>query len=110
MIRFLNDRPQAQGILSRPVDIASLVFFRLWFGGIMIWHVHRYFASDWIFDYYIGPKFHFKYYGFTWVEAWPDIGMYVHFVLMGICAACIFVGFAYRLSALLFFLLFNALP
>ena len=34
--------------LFKPVDISFLVFFRILFGGIMLWEVYRYFTHGWI--------------------------------------------------------------
>jgi vitamin K-dependent gamma-carboxylase-like protein len=90
-----------------PVDIASLVCFRIVFGLILLWEVCRYFQYGWIRDYYIDPAFYFSYYGFDWVRPWPGIGMYLHFAVLGILAICIAAGFRYRLSATLFFLGFT---
>ena len=45
------------------VDLAPLVFFRVVFGGIMLWEVMRYFHHDWIKRYYIDPDFFFTFYG-----------------------------------------------
>ncbi len=111
-VRFkweLPTEPQA-GLLTRlfaPVDVASLVAFRMLFGAIMFWEVCRYFSYDWIRRYYIEPTFHFTYYGFSWVHPWPGIGMYLHFLALGLLAIFIVVGFWYRLSAGLFFLGFT---
>lgn len=88
-------------------DIASLVFFRLAFGAVMLWEIWRYWQNGWIAAYWIEPQFHFKYYGFGWVHPWGGQGMYVHFVALGLLAFCILIGFCYRLAALLFFLGFS---
>ena len=99
-----------QGLLARlfaPVDIASLAFFRIAFGAVMLWEVWRYFNYGWISRYYIEPGFHFTYFGFDWVKPWPGDGMYYHFFALGLLAACIMAGFLYRLSATLFFLGFS---
>jgi vitamin K-dependent gamma-carboxylase len=93
--------------LFAPVDIASLVFFRIAFGAVMLWEVSRYFTYGWISDYYIAPTFHFTYYGFDWVKPWPGDGMYYHFFALGVLAAFVMAGFLYRLSAALFFLGFS---
>ena len=93
--------------LQTPVDAASLVYFRIVFAAIMLWEVWRYWSNDWIARFYILPDFHFKYYGFEWVEPWPGSGMYWHFVVMAILATCMLVGFMYRLAALLFFFAFT---
>ena len=90
-----------------PVDIASLVFFRIAFGLLMTWEVSRYFEYHWISRYWIEPEFFFKYYGFSWVQPWPGNGMYIHWAVLGLLAFFVATGFLYRLSAALFFLGFT---
>lgn len=92
------------GRLFAPVDIASLAFFRVAFGVIMLWEVWRYYEYSWIGAYYIEPVFHFSYYGFGWVEPWPGVGMYLHFLAIGMLAGCVMLGLFYRVSAALLFL------
>lgn len=98
---------QLLGPLFDPVDIASLVFFRVAFGLIMVWEVWRYFTYGWIANYYIDPVFHFTYYGFGWIQPWAGNGMYWHFIGLGVLAAFLAAGFLYRISATLFFLGFT---
>jgi len=93
--------------LFAPIDIAPLVWFRIAFGVIMAVEVWRYFEHGWIYDYYIQPKFFFTYYGFGWVHPWPGNGMYVHFAVLGLLAACIALGLFYRAATVLFFLGFT---
>jgi vitamin K-dependent gamma-carboxylase len=93
--------------LFKPVDISFLVFFRILFGGIMLWEVYRYFTYNWIRRYYVEPAVTFTYYGFGWVKPWPGSGMYVHFFLLGLAAACVMVGFLYRIATPVFFLAFT---
>jgi len=93
--------------LFAPVDIASLVYFRILFGSIMIWEVFRFFSNGWIARYYINPTWLFKYSGFEWVNPWPGYGMYLHFYGLGILALMIALGFFYRVAAALFFLGFT---
>ncbi len=104
MSKLVDDPGGAFPRLFRPADLASLAFFRVAFGATMLWEVFRYFEKGWIAKYWIDPPFHFNYRFFEWVEPWPGNGMVVHFVALGVLAACITVGFAYRLSAALFFL------
>src|SRR5688572_22319484 len=93
--------------LWQPVDIASLVFFRIAFGLIMVWEVYRYFAMDRVRRYYIQPEFFFSYFGFDWVKPWPGDGMHLHFVVLGLLGLFIALGLFYRVSAVLFFLGFT---
>lgn len=93
--------------LFNPVDISFLVFFRVLFGGIMLWEVYRYFTYGWIARYFIEPAVNFTYYGFSWVKPWPGRGMYIHFLVLGVAAACVMAGFVYRIAATVFFLAFT---
>ena len=93
--------------LFQEVDAASLAVFRLVFGGILLWEVWRYFSHGWIARYYISPTFHFKYYGFGWVEPLAGSGMYWHFAGLALLAGLIAVGALYRLATILFFVGFT---
>jgi len=93
--------------LFEPVDISFLVFFRIIFGGIMLWETYRYFTHGWIRRYFIETTVNFSYYGFSWVKPWPGSGMYVHFFVLGLAAACVMVGFLYRFAAPVLFLAFT---
>ena len=95
--------------LFEPVDISFLVFFRIVFGGIMLWETYRYFTYGWITRYFVEPVVTFPYYGFSWVKPWPGSGMYIHFFVLGVAAACVMVGFLYRIAAPIFFLAFTYL-
>ena len=85
----------------------SLAAFRICFGLLMIILIARFFYYGWIDKYFIQPKFHLKYYGFYWVSALPNNGMYYFFALMSIFAIFIAIGFLYRLSVICFFLMFS---
>lgn len=101
---------RAGGLARRvfaPVDIASLAYFRIAFGLIMLWEVWRYFNYGWIGSYYVEPVFHFSYYGFGWVQPWAGVGMYLHFLALGVLASCIALGLFYRVAAVLFFFGFS---
>ena len=93
--------------LFDPIDPSSLVFFRIAFGTIMLIEMWRFYANDWITRYYVDTEFMFKYFGFGWVQPWPDDGMYWHFALLAVLSACIALGFLYRIATVLFFFAFT---
>ena len=93
--------------LFKPVDISFLVFFRILFGGIVLWETYRYFTRGWITRYYVEPVVTFTYYGFSWVKPWPGRGMYIHFFVLGVAAACVMLGLLYRIAAPVLFLTFT---
>ena len=87
-----------------PVDNASIVFFRIAFGLLMVWRAWSYLSNDWIAAYWIKPRFHFRFYGFSWVQPWPGYGVYLHWTILAVLALFLAIGFFYRGSALLLFL------
>lgn len=89
------------------MDIASLVCFRVMFGAILLGDIVQFFTTGWIRAEYIRPRFHFTYYGFSWVHPLPGKGMYYVFGALGVCALFILIGFAYRVAAAVFFLGFT---
>src|SRR5688572_6792256 len=97
--------PPLSSLLGRllvPVDIASLVFFRIGFGAIMAWWAWNYLTSGRVRYYYVEPRFHFTYYPFDWVRPLPGVGMYLLFLALAILALAIAAGFCYRLACALF--------
>jgi hypothetical protein len=90
--------------LFAPVDIASLVFFRITFGGFMIWWSCKRLTGGQVDQFYIDSAFRITYYGFDWVQPWPGFGMHLHYYALVACAFCMVIGLAYRLCAALFFL------
>lgn len=93
--------------LRRPVDVASLVAFRVGFGVLMVVASVRFVAKGFLHDEYEVPKHFFHYWGFGWVRPWPAPGMYVHYALMTLAAAFVALGFHHRKSAAAFCALFT---
>jgi HTTM domain/Vitamin K-dependent gamma-carboxylase, lumenal domain len=95
-----------QDLLKRllsPVDIASLVFFRIFFGVIVFWHVWLQMPE--VRAKYIEPDFHFKYPGFGWVDPLPGELMQVVFLVMAASTVFVALGLFYRYAAVTFFVL-----
>ena len=94
---------------SEPVSPASLAAFRILFGLLGFIAVVRFVSNGWVSDVYIEPAHHFAYFGFEWVRPWPAWGMYLHFALLGLSSLGVALGYRYRLSITLFFVLFTYL-
>lgn len=92
--------------LNKTAKAAPLAVFRILFGGLMLFSVIRFWSKEWIDQLYIQPKFYFQYYGFEFIKPlgkWT----YLLFVVCGISAFLVAIGFKYRLSIILFFLSFT---
>lgn len=92
--------------LNQSTSAAPLALFRIAFGIMMVYSIIRFASHGWIKSLYIDPQFHFSYFGFSWVQ---PLGTYTYvlFVLCGIAALCIALGYKYRIASILFFLSFT---
>ena len=92
--------------LNSHSETATLAFFRLAFGFMMLLSLIRFASNNWIAEFYIKPQFHFTYFGFSWVK---PIGIYIYllFLIAAIAAFCVAIGYKYRLAIVAFFLSFT---
>ncbi len=63
--------------------------------------------KGWVHQMYIAPKLFFPYYGFEWVKAFSAEGMYTLFIILLIASLCITFGLLYRISSIVFFVVFT---
>ena len=100
----MNNRLQTY--LNTPIEAAPLAVFRILFGALMLGSILRFWAYGWIDKLYIEPQWHFTYFGFEWVK---PLGIYTYglFVICGLSAFLVMLGWRYRFSILLFFLSFT---
>ena len=96
-----------RSLFLKPISIAPLVTLRVVIGAMLLFSTLRFWALGWIEDHYIYPLFHFKYFGFEWVEPLSATGMYVVHGLLIISSLGVILGLFYRLAAVLQFLLFS---
>ena len=92
--------------LNKTTDVSPLVIFRIGFGIMMCYGMIRFWLKGWIETIYIQPDFHFSYYGFEWIK---PLGSYTYilFVICGLAAILIALGFKYRIAIIIFFLSFT---
>lgn len=88
--------------LLRPVDGAWLAAFRILFGVVLCVSMLRFIAYGWVDRFFVEPEFHFKYYGFGWVQPLPGPGMHLLFWGLAALAACVSAGFLFRWTAISF--------
>ncbi len=94
-------------LLNATLHIAPLATFRVAFGILMMVGTARFMLLGWIEDHYVKPLFHFKYYGFQWVEPLSLTGMYVVHIIMFVAALMVTLGLLYRIAAVLLFISFT---
>jgi hypothetical protein len=94
--------PRLSERLFRPIDAASLVFFRISFGLVMAWWCFDDLRTGRVHQLYEVPRFHFTYEYLDFVRPWPGAGMTIHFLMLLMLALCIAAGLMYRLAMILF--------
>ena len=91
-------------LLRQPVDGASLAVFRIVFGLVGMLSMVRIVANGWVSALYAGPANHFTYPLLGWVRAPSTVGMYVLVAVVGVAAACIAVGWKFRVAMVVFWI------
>jgi len=92
--------------LSKQTNAAPLAVFRVLFGIMMLISAIRFWYHGWIEKLYITPSFHFKYYGFSWVQSLGNY-TYILFVIYIISSVFIALGYKYRIAIITFFVTFT---
>lgn len=93
--------------LAAPIPASSLAAFRIAFGLLMAWEAWRFLRAGWIEAHWVEPAFHFRYFGFEWVEPLPLRALQGVVAAIGACGVTIALGVATRAAAALLFVLFG---
>jgi vitamin K-dependent gamma-carboxylase len=91
----------------RPTGTSALVVFRIALGAIVSVSALRFLWFGWVDELFVRPTFHFKYWGFSWVEPLSPPAMHVLFAVIAVLGACFAAGMLFRLVAPVLFLLFS---
>ncbi|WP_077024012.1 HTTM domain-containing protein [Fuerstiella marisgermanici] len=94
-----------EGALARacePVGIRFLIQLRILLGLVLAYEVWLFFEHNLITRYFVEQKTHFTYLWFDWLPVLSPQAMHFHFIVLGILALMVLIGFAYRLAISLF--------
>ncbi len=96
-----------QPSLNKPIAGQSLAAFRVVFGLLAVIGGARFLASGWVDQFFGKPTFFFKFLGAHWVSVAPPWAMNLCIWAIIVLGICITLGLFYRLSTVLFFLVFS---
>lgn len=89
--------------LFRPIDIASLAFFRICFGILAFADIMGQLTYyHWYKSAFQPDAFHFRYYGFDWVRPFPEPLMSLFLISLLVAAILVALGRYYKQMALYF--------
>lgn len=97
-----------QKYFRKTANAAPLTVFRIFFGILMLISIIRFAANGWIYKLYIEPDFFFSYYGFEWVQPAGE-WTYLIFIICGLSAIFVSIGYKYRAAIIVFFLSFTTI-
>lgn len=89
-------------LLFKQIDNSSLVVFRIIFGLLCFLESIGAIFTGWIKKTLIDPEFTFSFIGFEWLQPLPGNLMYGYYIIMGVFGLLIMLGYKYRLSAIMF--------
>ncbi|WP_299382559.1 HTTM domain-containing protein [uncultured Lacinutrix sp.] len=94
--------------LFKQIDNSALIVFRIIFGLLCFLESVGAIFTGWITRTLVEPKFTFTFLGFGWLQPLPGDWMYVYYVIMGSFGLLIMLGYKYRVSAFLFFVMWSS--
>lgn len=87
------------------VSIAPLVSFRILFGLLMLFSTSRFYLNGWVEQMYIEPQVFFPFLPF--IKPLSSSATYIFFGIMVASTVAITLGFFYRITSFLFFVIFT---
>ena len=90
--------------MREPVNGSSLAMLRIVFGAIGVLSMVRILLNGWVRTLYAGPAHHFTYPSLGWVRPPSVGGMYVLVCVVGVAAACIAIGWRFRVAMAVFWI------
>ncbi len=94
--------------LFRHIDNSSLIVFRIIFGLLCFLESVGAIFTGWVKRTLIDPELTFSFIGFEWLQPLPGNWMFAYYVIMGLFGLLIMIGYKYRLSIILFTLMWTA--
>jgi len=85
--------------LLEPIDVAWLVALRILLGVLLAVSMQRFLAYGWVDEFLVRPAFHFKYWGFVWVEPLGSSAMQALFYALLVLSLAVAVGAFFRVTA-----------
>lgn len=87
------------------IDNSALIVFRMIFGALLTLESWGAILTGWVRRVFIEPEFTFNFIGFDFLQPLPGDGMIWYFFLMGLLGISVMLGLKYRLSILLYTLM-----
>ncbi|MCP4522484.1 MAG: HTTM domain-containing protein [Cytophagales bacterium] len=96
-----------KNILFEEVDNSSLALYRMMFGFLLSAEGFGAIMTGWVRRVFVEPQYNFTAIGLEWMQTPSGYFMYGVYALLGILGICIMLGYHYRLSSILYFIIWT---
>ena len=90
------------------IDNSALILFRILFGALLAIEAFGAIFTGWVRRTLIEPQFTFNFIGFEFLQPLPGNGMLWYFAIMGVFGLFVLAGFRYRLSIIVYALMWSS--
>ena len=94
-------------LLFKQIDNTGLVLFRVVFGLLISIEAFGAIATSWVRRTLVEPDFTFNFIGFEFLQPLVGDTMYFYFVLMGVFGLMVMLGYKYRMSMVVYALMWS---
>ncbi|MGQ0505824.1 MAG: HTTM domain-containing protein [Myxococcaceae bacterium] len=102
-------RVRLKALLLAPKDPAAVVVLRVALGLLVSVSAFRFLAYGWVDRLFVEPRFHFTYWGFSWIPHVSGPALRLLFASLLVLGLLVAVGMAYRFSVALLWAVFTYL-
>ncbi|MDU8886782.1 HTTM domain-containing protein [Yeosuana sp. MJ-SS3] len=95
-------------LLFKRIDNSALIVFRIIFGLLCFLESIGAILTGWVKRTLVDPQFTFSFIGFEWLQPLSGNWMYLYYVVMGVFAFMVMIGYKYRFSIIAFTLMWLA--
>lgn len=93
--------------LYKRIDNSALVVFRIIFGALLAIEAFGAIFTGWVRRTFIEPSFTFNFIGFDFLQPLPGNGVIWYYAVLGFLGIFVMLGFKYRVSVLLYAILWS---
>ncbi|TVR81218.1 MAG: HTTM domain-containing protein [Saprospirales bacterium] len=102
-----SSRKRLDRILFKEESNAPIEIFRVAFGALMLAEAWGALATGWVRRVFVDVNYTFTFFGFEWTQVLLGTPMQVLFILMGVFAIGVMLGYKYRFSILMLAILWS---
>ena len=99
---------KSRNFLGAEIDNSPLILWRIFWGFLIVCESVGAIVTGWVQRTFIEAEFTFSFIGLEWLQPLPGQGMHIYYAVMALLGVSIMLGYRYKLSSALFFIMWTA--